>query len=110
VVAASSAGFGRLMDAGVEIYEYQAGLLHAKTMTIDGAWAMVGSANMDNRSLALNDEISLIAYDREIAERLEKVFEDDLTQARPIDPQSWRERSLWRRFLEFLTLPVRSQL
>ncbi len=110
VVAASSAGFGRLMDAGVEIYEYQAGLLHAKTMTIDGAWAMVGSANMDNRSLALNDEISLIAYDREIAERLEKVFEDDLTQARPIDPQSWRARSLWRRFLEFLTLPVRSQL
>src|SRR3989454_3285143 len=110
VVAASSAGFGRLLDAGVEIFEYQAGLLHAKTMTIDGAWAMVGSANIDNRSLALNDEISLIAYDREIAERLEKVFENDLTQARPIDPQSWRERSLWRRFLEFLTLPVRSQL
>src|SRR6266852_858568 len=110
VVAASSAGFGRLLDAGVEIYEYQAGLLHAKTMTIDGVWAMVGSANIDNRSLALNDEISLIAYDREIAERLEKVFEDDLTQARPIDPQSWRTRSLWRRFLEFLTLPVRSQL
>jgi len=110
VVAASSAGFGRLMDAGVEIYEYQAGLLHAKTMAIDGVWAMVGSANMDNRSLALNDEISLIAYDREIAERLEKVFEEDLTQARPIDPQNWRERSLWRRFLEFLTLPVRSQL
>jgi PLD-like domain len=44
VVAASSAGFGRLLDAGVEIFEYQAGLLHAKTMTIDGAWAMVGSA------------------------------------------------------------------
>jgi len=70
----------------------------------------VGSANMDNRSLALNDEISLIAYDREIAERLEKVFEDDLTHARPTDPQSWRARSLWRRFLEFLTVPVRSQL
>lgn len=110
VVAASSAGFGRLMDAGVEIHEYQAGLLHAKTMTIDGVWAMVGSANMDNRSLALNDEISLIAYDRDVAERLEKVFEEDLTQARPIDPQSWRARSLWRRFLEFFTLPFRSQL
>src|SRR3984893_15813055 len=110
VAAASRAGFGRLLDAGVEIYEYQAGLLHAKTMTIDGAWAMVGSANMDNRSLALNDEISLIAYDREIAERLEKVFEDDLTHARPTDPQSWRARSLWKRFLEFLTLPVRSEL
>ena len=110
VVAASSAGFGRLLDAGVEIYEYQSGLLHAKTMTIDGVWAMVGSANLDNRSLALNDEISLIAYDREIAERLEKVFEEDLTHAQPTDPENWRERGLWRRFLEFLTVPVRSQL
>src|SRR5262249_20156726 len=110
VVAASSAGFGALLDAGVEIYQYQSGLLHAKTMAIDGAWAMVGSANMDNRSLALNNEISLIAYDRGVAARLEKVVEDDLTRSAPVDRQAWRARGLWRRFFEFLSAPVRSEL
>jgi cardiolipin synthase len=110
VEAASRAGFGRLLDAGVQIYEYQAGLLHAKTMTIDGQWAMVGSANLDNRSLALNDEISLIAYDREVAGRLQNIFEEDLRHARAVDPQAWRTRSLWKRFWEFLSVPTRSEL
>ena len=110
VVAASRAGFGDLMDAGVEIYEYQAGLLHAKTMTIDGVWAMVGSANMDNRSLALNSEISLVAYDAEVAGRLESIFKEDLSHSTQVDPRSWRARSLWKRFWEFLTLPIQDQL
>jgi len=110
VAAASRAGFGRLMDAGVEIYEYQAGLLHSKTMTIDGVWAMVGSANMDNRSLALNSEISLVAYDADVAGRLEDIFKQDLTQSQPVDPRSWRARSLWKRFWEFLVLPIQDQL
>jgi cardiolipin synthase A/B len=110
VEAASRAGFGRLLDAGVEIYEYQAGLLHAKTMTIDGEWAMVGSANMDNRSLALNNEISLVAYDREVAGRLQSIFEEDLSHSRAIDVQAWRTRSLWKRFWESLSWPIRSLL
>jgi len=110
VEAASRAGFGRLMDAGVEIYEYQAGLLHSKTMTIDGVWAMVGSANMDNRSLALNNEISLVAYDSDVAGRLESVFKEDLSHSQPVDPRSWRARSLWKRFWEFLTVPIQDQL
>lgn len=110
VEAASHAGFGRLLDAGVEIYEYQSGLLHAKTMTADGAWAMVGSANMDNRSLALNNEISLVAYDREVAGRLQSIFEEDLSHSRQVDPQTWRTRSLWKRFWEFLSSPFRSLL
>jgi cardiolipin synthase A/B len=94
----------------VEIYEYQAGLLHAKTMTIDGEWAMVGSANMDNRSLALNNEISLVAYDREVAGRLHRIFEEDLANSRSIDAQTWRSRSLWKRFWEYLSWPIRSLL
>ncbi len=110
VEAASRAGFGRLLDAGVEIYEYQAGLLHAKTMTIDGEWAMVGSANMDNRSLALNNEISLVAYDREVAGRLQTIFEEDLSNSRAIDTQTWRTRSLWKRFWEYVSWPIRSLL
>jgi cardiolipin synthase len=110
VEAASRAGFGRLMEAGVEIYEYQAGLLHAKTMTIDGVWAMVGSANMDNRSLALNNEISLVAYDGEVAGRLESVFKEDLSHSKPVDPRNWRARSLWKRFWEFLSVPIQDEL
>ena len=94
VEAASRAGFGRLLDAGVEIYEYQTGLLHAKTMTIDGEWAMVGSANMDNRSLALNDEISLVAYDHEVAGRLQSTFEEDLSHSRAIDAQTWHSTAV----------------
>lgn len=107
---ASSAGFGRLMASGVEIYEYQAGLLHAKTMTVDGVWATVGSANLDNRSLALNEEINLVVYDRAVAGRLEKIFENDLAYSRVIDAQRWRVRSPWQRFMEFLSMPVRDQL
>jgi cardiolipin synthase len=110
VEAASRAGFGRLLEAGVEIYEYQAGLLHAKTMAIDGAWAMVGSANMDNRSLALNDEISVVAYDRDVAGRLESVFEDDLSHSRLIDARQWQARSFWKRFWEFLSSPIQKEL
>jgi len=107
---ASRAGFGRLLDAGVEIYEYQAGLLHSKTMTVDGVWATVGSANLDNRSLALNEEINLVIYDRTLAGRLAKVFEEDLRRSRPIEAQSWRARGPWQRFRELLSLPVRKEL
>jgi cardiolipin synthase len=107
---ASRAGFGRLMDAGVEMYEYQAGLLHAKTLTVDGVWATIGSANLDNRSLALNEEINLVVYDRAVTDRLEKIFENDLAYSRLIDAQRWRVRSLWQRFREFLSIAVRDQL
>jgi cardiolipin synthase len=107
---ASRAGFGRLLDAGVEIYEYQAGLLHSKTLTVDGVWATVGSANLDNRSLALNEEINLVVYDRALAGRLGKIFEEDLQHSRPVDVQRWRARSLWQRFRELLSEPVKKEL
>jgi cardiolipin synthase len=107
---ASRAGLGRLLDAGVEIYEYQAGLLHSKTMTVDGVWATVGSANLDNRSLALNEEINLVVYDRALAGRLAKVFEEDLRHSRPIEAQRWHARGPWQRFRELLSLPVRKEL
>ncbi len=107
---ANRAGFGRLLDAGVEIYEYHAGLLHSKTMTVDGVWATVGSANLDNRSLALNEEMNLVVYDRALAGRLARVFEEDLRHSRPIEAQRWHARSPWRRFRELLSLPVEKEL
>jgi cardiolipin synthase len=71
---------------------------------------MVGSANMDNRSLALNKELSLVAYDREVAGRLHRIFEEDLANSRAIDAQVWRSRSLWKRFWEYVSWPMRSLL
>lgn len=107
---ASRGGFGELLDAGIEIHEYRSGLLHAKTMAVDGLWATVGSTNVDNRSFALNDELNLALYDADSAARLEKIFIDDLQHARPVDPGRWRARGPIDRVLELLAMPFKPQL
>jgi cardiolipin synthase A/B len=107
---ASRADFGRLLKAGIEIYEYRAALLHAKTMVIDGVWATVGSTNLDNRSFALNDELNAIFYDRAVAQRLEKVFQDDLAHSQRVTYEAWRKRGLKEKFLEVIALPIRDLL
>jgi cardiolipin synthase len=100
--------FGRLLRAGVEIYEYQAALLHAKTMVMDGVWATVGSTNLDNRSFALNDEVNVIVYDATVARRLESIFHEDLQHARRIDYEAWRGRGIGDRVFELLAVPLRN--
>jgi cardiolipin synthase len=107
---ASRSKFGPLLEAGIEIYEYQAGLLHAKTMTVDGIWATIGSTNLDTRSFALNDEVNAVVYHNEVVGQLEKVFADDLTYSRKIDLERWRSRGFLNHLLEILSLPVRPQL
>lgn len=92
--------FMELLNAGVEIYQYQKGFLHAKTMTIDDSIAIVGSANMDIRSFDLNFEVNTIIYDEEITESLRKVFADDLKDAVRIDPDAWCKRSKLRCLVE----------
>jgi cardiolipin synthase len=106
---ASRAGFGELFKAGIEIYEYQAGLLHAKTMVIDGVWATVGSTNLDTRSFALNEEVNLVVYSPDVAARLERIFADDLGYSQKINPTTWRDRGVWEMGLEVLSLPVRRE-
>ena len=107
---ASRAGFGPLLLAGIRIHEYRAGLLHAKTMVVDGEWATVGSTNVDNRSFALNDEMNLVVYDRGVAGRLDQVFAEDLTHAVRVDYDTWRARPLRDRVVETLALPIRDLL
>ena len=107
---ASRSQLGRLLKGGVEVYEYGAALLHAKTMVIDGTWATVGSTNLDRRSFELNEELNLVVYDAGIARRLEQVFEKDLAESRQITYERWRNRSLLSRALEILSLPIRDQL
>jgi cardiolipin synthase A/B len=102
--------FGRMLQAGVEIYEYRGALLHAKTMVIDGVWSTVGSTNLDNRSFALNDEVNLVTYSSSVARRLEQVFLNDLAHSRKLEYRRWSRRGMVDRFLELLTIPIRDQL
>jgi cardiolipin synthase len=90
---ASRAYYERLMKLGIEIYEYQPTMMHAKTMTVDGTWSVFGSANFDNRSLELNDEMNMAVSDPVLAARLREDFERDLTRAKRLDPAAWRHRS-----------------
>jgi cardiolipin synthase len=107
---ASRSEFGRLLKNGVLIYEYRPALLHAKTMIVDGVWATVGSTNLDNRSFALNEELNVAVYDAGVAQRLESVFGQDLSNSRPITYKDWSRRPLTNRFLELLALPLREQM
>jgi cardiolipin synthase len=110
VRTASRGQFGRMLRAGVRIYEYRPALLHAKTMVVDGVWATIGSTNLDNRSFALNDELNLVVYDAGVARRLEGIFRDDLAHAEKIEYRAWRRRSLVDRALELLAAPFRDLL
>jgi len=107
---ASRAQFGRLLRAGVEIYEYAPALLHAKTMVIDGVWATIGSTNLDNRSLALDEELNVIVYDRGVAGQMERIFLDDVKLSRQVTYESWKKRGFAAKVLEVLALPIRDLL
>ena len=107
---ASRAQFGKLLRAGVEIYEYTPALLHAKTMVIDSVWATVGSTNLDNLSFAFNDELNLIIYDRAIAQQLERAFHQDVQASRRVTYEAWKRRGVKAKLLEVLALPIRDLL
>ena len=107
---ASRAQFGPMLRAGVEIYEYTPALLHAKTMVIDGVWATIGSTNLDNRSLALDEELNVIVYDRAVAQEFERIFLDDIKLSRRVTYESWKKRGFAAKFLEVLAFPIRDLL
>ncbi|MCF6507589.1 hypothetical protein E9549_09250 [Blastococcus sp. MG754426] len=92
--------FQELLDAGVEIWRYQPALLHAKVVTVDGALGMIGTANVDTRSLGLNEQVCLLADDPAVAGALDADFDEDLARSVQVDPVRWRERGLYRRTLE----------
>lgn len=92
VRADSRKNYGELLKAGAQVYEYQPGMIHEKIMVIDGAWVVVGSANMDTRSFGLNDEVNVAALDRNLAANMTGQFEKDLSQARAITLREWERR------------------
>jgi len=95
--------FEELLQAGVKIYEYQPTFTHAKLLVEDGQWSVVGSANWDNRSRKLNDEIVVGMSDSALASQLEDRFKIDLRRAKPITLQDWQKRGLIQRALEYVS-------
>jgi cardiolipin synthase len=99
---ASRADYESLLEEGIEIAEYQPTMLHTKAVVIDGLMSIVGSANFDNRSLELNDELNVAVFDRGFASRLLQDFDRDLMKARKLDLDAWRSRSVVERGREWV--------
>lgn len=100
VNAAARSHYDDLLNAGVEIYLYNKGFIHAKTMVTDQKIAIVGTANMDYRSFDLNFEVNAIVYDKEFATELSDVFYEDIKDAEKINHQEWNNRPEYKQFLE----------
>ena len=97
---ASREAYERLLSLGVELYEYQPTMMHAKVLVVDGIWSGFGSANFDNRSFELNDELNIAVADRALASRFLQDFDQDLTKAQRLNLESWRKRPMTEKALE----------
>jgi cardiolipin synthase A/B len=108
--AGGRSSLGALLLGGVKLFEYQPTMFHLKTMVVDGVLSTVGSANFDDRSFHLNEEVNLFVYDGEFAGRMKVSFLRDLSRCRPYTYSKWKERPLKERLAEALVVPFRSEL
>jgi cardiolipin synthase len=108
--SAGRTAYGRLLEGGVKIFEYQPTMIHAKTMVADGLFSMVGSSNLDPRSSEINEELDLVVYDETFGREMEASFEKDLQQSHEYTLEDFKKRSWWERTTEWLMVPFRSQL
>jgi len=90
---ASRATYDKLLGLGVQIYEYQPTMMHTKVLVVDDTWSVFGSANFDNRSLELNDEVGVGVWDRDLARRFLRDLANDLRVSTRLDLNGWRSRS-----------------
>ncbi|HNW75594.1 MAG TPA: cardiolipin synthase [Bacteroidales bacterium] len=100
VNAAAWSNYGELLKAGVELYTYNRGFIHAKTMVIDGRVSIVGTANMDHRSFDLNFEVNAVIYSAAFAEQLRRSFVADLAESSLITYDQWHSRPFVYRLAE----------
>ncbi len=110
VRAASRARWGALLEAGIEISEYQPTMFHMKMLVIDGHFVSVGSTNFDNRSFRLNDEANLNVYDEVFAAKAEAAFAADLARARRVSLAEWKNRPWTEKIREQAASLLGSQL
>lgn len=97
---ASRSYYDDLLEVGVHIYLFRGGLLHTKSIMIDGTISMFGTVNLDMRSLWINYEVALFVYDDEFAQELRTLQQSYIDDSDRLDPDSWRSRPLKERFLE----------
>ena len=102
--------FTLALKAGIRIYRYQAGTLHAKTGVIDDRWATVGSTNLDGLSFLLNNEANIVTTRRECIAELKNHFLADIALAEELQLGQWAKRSLLWKFIEILTWPIHGLL
>ena len=91
---AGRAAYERMLEQGIEIYEYRPAMMHTKAVMVDGVLSIIGSSNFDNRSFELNDELNAAVFDRGLAARLLADFERDITQSDRLELEAWRARPL----------------
>jgi cardiolipin synthase len=100
VQRAGQSYYQELLEAGVRIFEFLPAMMHAKTVVIDGAWSIVGSANMDERSMELNEENVLGIADADFARSVEEGLVADFARSREIQLEQWRNRSILQKAFE----------
>lgn len=100
VIWAGRAFYERLLDAGVEIYERQGAMLHQKSIVVDGRIGVLGSTNLDYRSIEFNLELSAVIRSEAFGGQLETLFNHDVRHAEKIDPARWRRRPLLDRLVQ----------
>jgi cardiolipin synthase len=110
VRAASRHFWGDLLEAGVNFYEYDPTMYHAKVTIIDDNWTSIGSANFDERSFRLNDEANLNIYDAAFAAEQIAIFEQDLARSTLITLKHWEERPVWEKVTDWIASTLRVQL
>jgi cardiolipin synthase A/B len=91
---ASRDAYDDMLEGGIQIYEYRPTMMHTKTMIVDGVLNIFGSANFDNRSLELNDEVNVAVFSRRLAARFLQDFDRDLRVSRKLSLEAWRDRPL----------------
>jgi len=102
--------YSQLLGAGVRIFRFRDAMVHAKTSTVDGAWATVGTANIDRLSLTGNYEVNLEVIDESLAKALEEIYRVDESNCLELSSAEWEARDLHRKFTEFVLAPLRPLL
>jgi cardiolipin synthase len=110
VTYASRQRWEDLLEADIEIYEYQPSMYHTKLLVVDGVWVSIGSSNFDNRSFSLNDEANLNVFDADFAAEQLKNFQADLQRSKRISREKFLKRSFWNILQEHMASVLEKQL
>lgn len=109
VRAGSRSVYGELLEAGVEIFEYEPGMFHVKMLLVDDLWAVTGTTNFDHRSFMINDEINLVLADRQFYRRLAEDVDRDLERSHAVTLGEWLSRPVSQRFFEGISRVLERQ-